>query len=654
MAGLGRGLGALLSASNRNKAKLSGEHANYGIVSRALTTEQPNAKVPQSKPEAETGREIHVSGQTSALNNLLSSKLPEPKSLKSRQFHSSRLNQNLEAQTAQVAQVSAPNAAVAAATTSSLASADSATASAAQTTISSASTLATPSALAGTTTPVVGKPSKASAEGQDTVRAVVVDAGKTTPPLKIAETNVVHTILLTNLKASVYQPRTDFSSESLQELAASIKEHGLLEPLLVTRSNEDPKSYEIICGERRYRAAQLAGLRAVPCLIRELSDEKAYAIALIENIQREDLSPLEIAKAYEQMMHQCKYTQESLAKSLGKSRSTVANTLRLLKLEPEVQKYLRLGDIDVGHAKILLALSGEHQIQAATTVVEQQLSVAATDVMVKELLSKLKAENEGVSKASTKNKALPRFNNYEKYLNKSLKGVKAKFVVKNENQGKLTLSYTSVSELEYLLKVLGIPGTSAAASATVAPAASEKTKTKKSKATAAVLAEQTAPDLAQAQDQSSAPTQLLAQAQNQVQPVEQTQTQAQSQEQNQPADQVADQATAPMAAPSADPELEPTQVQAVAEILSEEQVEAQAKMPAEAPEAVSTETQVDFETVGHAKLMEQTQIPETTSYLGQAEATLLEPAVTTPEGDATAETEASMGETAVDSVAAKL
>lgn len=516
MAGLGRGLGALLSASNRNKAKLSADNASYGIVARSLGEAEPPAEAPS---QSQAGREIHVSGQTSALNNLLSSKLPEPKSLKSRQFHSSRATLATESASAASASTSVstntgvntgastsatltanpahtalatsvssgattPHGVHASLAQPSLVQANTAEASSATnpSTETNASRKArvdsvTPeayavSANAANTANEVNTANSAQDEWDSAVRAVVVESGQVMQPIKIAETNVVHNILLTKLKASVYQPRTDFSSESLQELAASIKEHGLLEPLLVTRANDDPKSYEIICGERRYRAAQLAGLRAVPCLIRELSDEKAYAIALIENIQREDLSPLEIAKAYEQMMHQCKYTQESLAKSLGKSRSTVANTLRLLKLEPVVQKFLRLGDIDVGHAKILLALTGEHQIQAASTVVEQHLSVAATDVMVKELLSKLKAENESATKATTKSKALPRFNNYEKYLNKSLKGVKAKFVVKNENQGKLTLSYTSVSELEYLLKVLGIPGSTASASNSQAQAPS--------------------------------------------------------------------------------------------------------------------------------------------------------------------------------------
>lgn len=514
MAGLGRGLDALLSASNRNKAKFNAQSNDSADPSNTNAALESIENVPH--------------GQTVALNNLLSTK-----SLKSRQnraYHAARAvyaEQNVKArqksleQTSEAASISSTSSAVepastisalannishvasslssdtsastlavatsavsAAATSSSttastsgvLAAATSSTAMTASAATSSSDTASSGAANISSTSDATeslesscSKQSDLSAAKQhktsetkpaSTVKqcTIVVEAGDVvTPPLKVAESSLVRNILLQNLKASVYQPRTDFSEESLQELAASIKEHGLLEPLLVTRS-ADGQKYEIICGERRFRAAQMAGLHAVPCLIRELSDEKAYAVALIENIQREDLSPLEIARAYEQMIQKCQYTHESLAKSLGMARSTITNTLRLLKLEPQIKQALRNGEIDVGHAKILLGLQGEHQIQACSIVVAQKLSVAATDVMVKDLIKKLKEnEQNAQAKTETSPKALPRFNNYEKYLNKSLKGVKAKFVVKNENQGKLTLSYTTAKELDFLLKLLGIP-----------------------------------------------------------------------------------------------------------------------------------------------------------------------------------------------------
>lgn len=501
MAGLGRGLDALLSASNRNKAKFNAQSNDSADPSNTNAALESIENVPH--------------GQTVALNNLLSTK-----SLKSRQnraYHAARAvnaEQNVKArqksleQTSEAASVSSTSSAVELASTiSALANNISHVASSLSSATSSSTLAVATSAVSAAATSSTAMTASAATSSSDTASSgaanisstsdateslesscfkqsdlsaakqhktsktsetklastvkqctIVVEAGDVvTPPLKVAESSLVRNILLQNLKASVYQPRTDFSEESLQELAASIKEHGLLEPLLVTRS-ADGQKYEIICGERRFRAAQMAGLHAVPCLIRELSDEKAYAVALIENIQREDLSPLEIARAYEQMIQKCQYTHESLAKSLGMARSTITNTLRLLKLETQVKQALRNGEIDVGHAKILLGLQGEHQIQACSIVVAQKLSVAATDVMVKDLIKKLKEnEQNAQAKTETSPKALPRFNNYEKYLNKSLKGVKAKFVVKNENQGKLTLSYTTAKELDFLLKLLGIP-----------------------------------------------------------------------------------------------------------------------------------------------------------------------------------------------------
>ena len=156
--------------------------------------------------------------------------------------------------------------------------------------------------------------------------------------------NTVLNLKLDCLIPSPYQPRQNFDSEALNELALSIKEHGLLEPLLV-KSKDDGK-YEIICGERRYRAAKIAGLSEVPCLVRDVLEKNAYAIALIENIQRKDLNPLEQASALLQMMKECSLTQEDLAKTLGKSRSSVTNILRLNQLNENVKKFLLDGSIE--------------------------------------------------------------------------------------------------------------------------------------------------------------------------------------------------------------------------------------------------------------------------------------------------------------------
>ena len=190
-------------------------------------------------------------------------------------------------------------------------------------------------------------------------------------------------IELDKLEPSVYQPRKFFDNESILELANSISEHGLLEPLLVKKNNNG--KFAIICGERRFRACKLASLTKVPCIIRDDLENNAYAIALIENIQREDLNPLELSKALEQMIHECNLSQDALAKSLGKSRSSIANILRLRNLHPDVQKQLAIGSLDLGHAKVLLGLKYELQPQAANIVISKGLNVRQTEAFVEEI-----------------------------------------------------------------------------------------------------------------------------------------------------------------------------------------------------------------------------------------------------------------------------
>ncbi len=190
-------------------------------------------------------------------------------------------------------------------------------------------------------------------------------------------------IKLELLRPSPYQPRDSFDNDSLAELAASIVEHGLLEPLLVRRT--DDGFYQIICGERRYRACRIANIAEVPCLVRDVMDAQAYALALIENIQREDLNPLEQAEAMQRMLDECSLTQESLAQTLGKSRSAVANYLRLNNLAPEVKILVSQNQLSMGHAKVLLSLEGEVQIKAAQTAVKRGMSVRQLEDFVKQL-----------------------------------------------------------------------------------------------------------------------------------------------------------------------------------------------------------------------------------------------------------------------------
>ena len=263
--------------------------------------------------------------------------------------------------------------------------------------------------------------------------------------------NTVLNLKLENLIPSPYQPRQNFDSEALNELALSIKEHGLLEPLLV-KSKEDGK-YEIICGERRYRAAKIAGLTEVPCLVRDVLEKNAYAIALIENIQRKDLNPLEQASALLQMMKECSLTQEELAKTLGKSRSSVTNILRLNQLSENVKKLLLDGSIEMGHAKAILSLDSELQEKAAKIVVSKGLNVRQTEAFIKEL----KDESEQDS-ATTKTKfeKSAMFKDWEKALNSSLQGALVKFTPQSNEKGKVVLSYKNKEQLEAIIKLLGV------------------------------------------------------------------------------------------------------------------------------------------------------------------------------------------------------
>ena len=262
-----------------------------------------------------------------------------------------------------------------------------------------------------------------------------------------SEKNKIVELPISILKPSIYQPRKNFDKESLEELSLSIKEHGLLEPLLVKKSDED--KYEIICGERRYRACKLANLGNVPCLIRDDLGDNGYAVALIENIQREDLNPLEMAQAFNLMLEECKLSQEDLAKTLGKSRSSIANIVRLNNLQEDVKKMILANQIDLGHAKVLLSLEDPNlQLKAALYVIKKSLSVRQTEQLVKNI--KLN-NSEDLESTSTKEKVENNFCGLEEELNKKFSGIKFKFKATSEEKGKITLSYSSKEQLDNLL-----------------------------------------------------------------------------------------------------------------------------------------------------------------------------------------------------------
>ena len=200
---------------------------------------------------------------------------------------------------------------------------------------------------------------------------------------------------LQNLKTSVlqpgkYQPRTSMDKEPLAELAESIKTRGVMQPILVRQISGG--NYEIIAGERRWRAAQVAGLQEVPALIREVDDDAALAMSLIENIQREDLNPLEEALGIQRLIKEFDMTHQAAGEALGSSRSSISNLLRLLSLPGSVQKLMMQGRLDMGHARALLALSSTKQIEAANLVANKKLSVRETEVLVGRMSSTLSSK----------------------------------------------------------------------------------------------------------------------------------------------------------------------------------------------------------------------------------------------------------------------
>lgn len=243
-----------------------------------------------------------------------------------------------------------------------------------------------------------------------------------------------------NLEPGRFQPRKEMDPVALEELASSIKTQGLLQPIVVRAVSA--QQYEIIAGERRWRAAQLAGLTEIPVLIKEVSDQIAMALALIENMQREDLNPLEEANAIYRLVEECELTHNEVAETLGKSRAAVTNLLRLMSLNREVKTLLETGDIEFGHAKVLLALSGKQQTQAAQIVVEKNLSVRETEALIKKLQN-------GVVKKTAKTTD-PDIRDLVQSLSEKL-GAKIEIKHSPRGRGRLLIYYNNLDELDGIL-----------------------------------------------------------------------------------------------------------------------------------------------------------------------------------------------------------
>ena len=245
------------------------------------------------------------------------------------------------------------------------------------------------------------------------------------------------------------QPRKDFNEEELQELAESIKNYGVLQPLLVQKKGT---SYELIAGERRWRAAKLAGLREVPVVLREYNKQQAMEIALIENVQRSDLNPIEEAQAYQQLVKEFHLTQEEIAVRVSKNRATITNAMRLLKLDSQIQDLLIKGMISSGHARALLSLEdGQLQKKAAQEILDRGLSVRETEKLVKKMGKDLSPKEE---KAEKRDDALTLiFRELEDRM-KSIMGTKVSIHNKDKNKGRIEIEYYSEAELERIVEMI--------------------------------------------------------------------------------------------------------------------------------------------------------------------------------------------------------
>ena len=269
------------------------------------------------------------------------------------------------------------------------------------------------------------------------------DAGKQDQP---PPTDLLSKLPIGQLQRGKYQPRTKMDQTSLEELAASIRSQGLIQPILVRPL--DPKGkgrYEIIAGERRWRAAGLAGLSEVPVVIRDVPDRAALAMALIENIQRENLNALEEAQGMQRLVDEFKMTHQDLAESVGKSRAAVSNALRLLNLSAVVQGYLQDNNLDMGHARALLALDARRQQEAAKKVVEQKLSVRETEELVNRLLHPVLPAAKKAAKISDRD-----VQRLAEEISEKL-GTSVEIRTGRKGSGKLIVSYTSNEHLGSLL-----------------------------------------------------------------------------------------------------------------------------------------------------------------------------------------------------------
>ena len=251
-------------------------------------------------------------------------------------------------------------------------------------------------------------------------------------------------VMVQSLMAGKFQPRRDFDPQSLKELSDSIAAQGILQPIVVRKAGVN--NYEIIAGERRWRAAQMAGLQQVPVIVCNISDESALAFGLIENIQRQALNPIEEASALKRLIEEFEMTHEQVAKSIGRSRAVVSNMLRLLNLEPTVQELLVTKQLDVGHAKVLLIFTPEEQLEMASTIVVKHLTVRAAERLAQSRKGK-------TAVAPSKKRPHPKCDEWARKLGKKL-SAKVDVQVREFGGGKVVIHVDSAEEVDWLAENL--------------------------------------------------------------------------------------------------------------------------------------------------------------------------------------------------------
>ncbi|WEH93086.1 ParB/RepB/Spo0J family partition protein [Acinetobacter soli] len=244
------------------------------------------------------------------------------------------------------------------------------------------------------------------------------------------------------LKRGEYQPRRFIQEQDLKELAASIEKHGVMQPIVIRPIQDDQFSYEIIAGERRWRAAQLAGLKQVPAIVRDLNDQVAIALALIENIQRQDLNPIDQALALQRFHDEFGLSHQEIAETVGKARTTVSNLLRLLSLDDVIKDFMQEGQLDMGHARAILALKAKDQITIAKVIIDKNLSVRQTEQLVREWNQP--------KQSKPKEATPPDIEQLTQRLSERF-GAQVKIDHNKQGKGKLVIQYHSLDELDGIL-----------------------------------------------------------------------------------------------------------------------------------------------------------------------------------------------------------